>query len=624
MYRLTQSTLAHGSFSNLKLAAEAGEPIDASDLHFGSGPLAEIRDVLPLDRDGRPYFDQWLFRNAEFGHGCDFSSCRFRIRSFDDCVFGPSVSFANAIFSRSRFRRARFGEDANFERVDFGVRADFHSATFGDRARFSHSRFLSSQFFAATFGVEAGFSGADFGVNTRFHSARFGPRSNFTKARFSGRADFGAAYFGEKFQMMKARFAASPTFVGTTFGPRARLTDWRVGGDLNMRSAHFHGPVSFHGAQVDGNAIFEYATFDGSIDFGDICVGHSAFFHDITINGADRFGPAHVADKLDLRAAVVRSPCAFVLSAAQLDLSDARFFAPAQVSIGAGDVLLERLESGSRLVLSTPQPVGVAFSRPRLLSARGADLAGVLVSGLDVRPMRFEGAEGIDALRIESGVAFEHAPRGPRAHREVIAEEHAMRSSFGGSDWYPTQCQGHGSISPHPVGAIELARIYRGLRKAREDSRDAPGASDFYYGEMEMRRLEARGRLRQWQGPGSFALHASTYLLLELYRLFGGYGVRPSRPFFLFVSLALFAAAIVDCNDLIHHLAMAGGGGNPIALQASFEQCLVFVLRSALLLPTSAAVAAATGAEWIQITARILGPLLVGLFAFGMRARVHR
>ena len=31
--------------------------------------------------------------------------------------------------------------------------------------------------------------------------------------------------------------------------------------------------------------------------------------------------------------------------------------------------------------------------------------------------------------------------------------------------------------------------LYRALRKGREDVKDEPGAADFYYGEMEMRRL---------------------------------------------------------------------------------------------------------------------------------------
>jgi uncharacterized protein YjbI with pentapeptide repeats len=622
MYSLSQQLVDRGEFALLQNAAEAGETIDARGLNFNAGRLKQMRDCLPLAAEGRPYFDQWQFAGATFEDACDLGGCQFQVRSFDGCQFGQGVSFADSVFSRARFRRARFGDDANLERVDFGVRADFHSASFGDRARFSHSLFFASQFFAAVFGEEAGFSGAAFGVSTRFHSARFGPRANFTKARFEGRLDFGAAFFGEKFQMMKAQFGSDPTFVGATFGPRARLTDWKVAGALNMRSAHFLGPVTLHGLEVGTDATFDYATFEDSIDLGDTLVNGDAYLHNVTINAAERFGPLHVIGDLDLRSAVVRSPCAFVLSAAELDFSDARFFSPAQLLIGSGDIVLERLESGARLVITTPQPVGVEFTRPRLLSVRGADLSGVLISGLDVRPLRFEGAEGIDELRIESGDAFEYAPRGRRAHREAIAEEHGMRAPKGG--WYPTQCQPPSKVDPAAVGRVELARIYRGLRKAREDSRDAPGAADFYYGEMEMRRLDSRARLREWSGPVSYALHAGTYLLLELYRLCGGYGVRPSRPLLLFASLALIAAAVVDSGDLIHYLEVVEKGKDAVPMQAGFEQCLVFVLRSALLLPTSASVTTATGAEWIQIAARILGPILLGLFAFGMRARVHR
>jgi hypothetical protein len=39
-----------------------------------------------------------------------------------------------------------------------------------------------------------------------------------------------------------------------------------------------------------------------------------------------------------------------------------------------------------------------------------------------------------------------------------------------------------------PIGPDCIAVLYRDLRKAHEDCKDEPGASDFYYGEMEMRR----------------------------------------------------------------------------------------------------------------------------------------
>ena len=42
----------------------------------------------------------------------------------------------------------------------------------------------------------------------------------------------------------------------------------------------------------------------------------------------------------------------------------------------------------------------------------------------------------------------------------------------------------------------QIAGLYRELRKGREDAKDEPGAADFYYGEMEMRR-RARPLTRQ-------------------------------------------------------------------------------------------------------------------------------
>jgi hypothetical protein len=39
-------------------------------------------------------------------------------------------------------------------------------------------------------------------------------------------------------------------------------------------------------------------------------------------------------------------------------------------------------------------------------------------------------------------------------------------------------------------GPEHVAPLYRALRKAQEDAKDEPGAADFYYGEMEMRRQD--------------------------------------------------------------------------------------------------------------------------------------
>jgi uncharacterized protein YjbI with pentapeptide repeats len=625
VFRLTQSHLVRSDFVALRSAIAAADVIDASSLEFSPEHIRAIRDLLERDASGHQQFLQWWFEGSQFGEGSDLSGCYFKIRSFQDCVFGNGVSFANSVFTRAIFRRAQFGDDTNFERTKFGVRADFHSARFGARARFSHSQFKSCQFFSAHFGSEASFSNAVFELKARFHGTRFGARAGFTEVSFRSASDFGGAYFGEKLQMAKARFAGQSRFVGATFGPRARLTGWRVQGDLNMRSAHFHGPMSLRGAQISENAIFDFAGFDGSIDMGAVHCGGSAFFGDVAIDAADRFGPLHASEKITFRSAIVRSPCAFSLGASLIDFSDARFLAPLRITASSGDMVMDRLQNDSRLVLTVPQPIGVKSSPPRLVSVRGADLASVVIAGVDVKALRFRGAEGIDGLRIDSGIAFQHAPRGPRTHREVIAEEHVLRAEANpDASWGSPATEHPNALDSSKVGTTELARIYRGLRKAREDSRDAPGAADFYYGEMEMRRLQAREQLGERNGFASRVLHMGTYLLLELYRLFGGYGVRPGRPLLLFVFLAGLGALWIDCGDLIHQVLTGKDSDHPNFAPASFEQCLVFVLRSALLLPTSPGFASSTGAEWIQIAARIFGPLLIGLFAFGLRARVRR
>jgi len=625
MFRLNQNHLDLAGLSELEAALQAQEAVDASRLKFTKRRINQIRQMLSEPSSGRPLFSKWNFAGSKFEEESDFSFCDFSQTNCDRCSFGSRTSFRGATFRRSPFRDARIGDEVSFERVEFGSKADFHSAWFGNRVRFSHSTFQATQFFGAIFGEEASFARATFAFTARFHSARFGDRANFTDATFASGADFGGAFFGEKAQMAKATFKGNPKFVGTSFGARARLTDWTVEGDLDMRSAHFAGAVSLHGAVVEGHATLSFASFEGFVDIGQVVTRGKMNLDGVTIYGADRFGPIHAGEELVLRDALVRSACAFTLGATVVDLSGTRFLAPTRVAIAGGDVKMDRLQNSSRLLVTTPQPVGVITTPPRLLSVRGADLNDVVLSGLDVRCLRLKGAEGIDNLRIETGAEFEPAPRGMRAHREVIAEEHALRKARSSKKvgWFPAACQFKDEATLRSVNPAELARIYRSLRKAREDMRDAPGAADFYYGEMEMRRLEARQRLTAWRGAGPLFLNGGTYVLLELYRLCGGYGVRPSRPLLLFLVLAVVGAAWVDGGDLIHRL-VSGQSDQPDLVDATFNQCLVFVIRSALLLPTGGSIVASTGGEWVQVAARILGPLLIGLFAFGMRARVHR
>ncbi len=89
---------------------------------------------------------------------------------------------------------------------------------------------------------------------------------------------------------------------------------------------------------------------------------------------------------------------------------------------------------------------------------------------------------------------------------------------------------------PAPEGADVLeptavAPVYQQLRKVFEDGKNEPGATGFYYGEMEMRRHD-RDMPRSERG------------LLTLYWAVSGYGLRASRAL-AWLLMAMTATTLV-------------------------------------------------------------------------------
>ncbi len=138
---------------------------------------------------------------------------------------------------------------------------------------------------------------------------------------------------------------------------------------------------------------------------------------------------------------------------------------------------------------------GQIFEQPRLLSLRRANVAGLGLANINPADCRFAGAHNLDMLRLEPDVAFDLSPaRAGWERREVIAEESAWRADRArpgrwAPPWWPDWAGGGKAAA---LTAGQIAGLYRALRKGRKDAKDEPGAADFYYGEMEMRR-HARG-----------------------------------------------------------------------------------------------------------------------------------
>jgi hypothetical protein len=152
-------------------------------------------------------------------------------------------------------------------------------------------------------------------------------------------------------------------------------------------------------------------------------------------------------------------------------------------------------------------------------------------------------------------------------------------------------------IQPPLPGRV--TRLYRALRKAQEDNKNEPAAGDFYYGEMEMRRL----------GP---ARPFGERFILWLYWLVSGYGLRGLR------ALAWLAVVVVGLAMLFELVGFARHPSPPTTWGS-----LLYAARSTLSIADPEAQLTGWG-KLFQLILRLAGPVLLGLALLAVRNRVKR
>jgi uncharacterized protein YjbI with pentapeptide repeats len=565
----------------LKQAAEG--VVDARGVRLTPQQLDGLLAAAPRDPDN-PQHAQ--FKSADF-HGATFSGDA----RFDGATFSGDARFGRATFSGDTwFDRATFSGDASFRRATFRGHAHFDNATFRGAAGFHE----------ATVSGDARFGGATFSGNARFYGATFSGLAIFYGATFSGGA----------------------SFYGATFKGLGRF-DWVIFG---------------------GRTSFEWATFsrDANVSFVKVTFGESVNFGGARLEGATEFGPIHVHDGVRLEGVLFAERVRIAASARRASFARAEFRRGADVQLRWAEVWLEDADFAEPSLL-TPLPArftskggkrdallgweepgedGSWFCRladkppqkfaPRVLSVRGARVARLTLSDVHLEACRFADAHGLDGLGLEP-VEFAGPPDGWRwvrwwpvrwTRRQAIAEEHHWRACTDhGPGWDQGQLPtGSSPWPPQPPAELEPGRIaglYRQLRKSREESKDEPGANDFYYGEMEMRRRS-----------GPFAER----LILRLYWLLSGYGLRASR--------ALLALAIT----------IAVLGAIPLTLWGfrptrAYGTVLLFALQSSISLlraPSSPPAHETAAGQLIEIFLRLAGPLFFGLALLALRGRVKR
>jgi hypothetical protein len=334
------------------------------------------------------------------------------------------------------------------------------------------------------------------------------------------------------------------------------------------------------------------------------------------------FGPVLVHRRLSLDDSIFRERIKIEAVTAKFNGTGVRFLGGAHLRIRWAELDFDDAEFAASTSLAGVQTFEPGFhedafvktlpheyeERPRLIFLRRADVSGLAISNVDLQPCRFIGAHNLDKLRIEGEPLFARTHGWWRARRKTLAEEQHWRASRSQHwklpGWYPEACQPPThprAEEPAAPAPAQLAALYRELRKGREDARDEPGAADFYYGEMEMRRY-------------NHAAPLSERLILWLYWLVAGYGLRGLR------ALVSLAVVIVSLASLLQ--AIGFNDGDP-----SFRDSIIYAAQSTVSIGSSNKALTdhvSWAGEILRIFLRLLGPLLLGLALLSVRNRVKR
>lgn len=447
--------------------------------------------------------------------------------------------------------------------------------------------------------------------DARFEEARFSGDAHFDRAQFLGDAHFDRAQFSGEADFRKAQFSGEADFRWIRLG-RGRFKEARFSGEARFGRARFSGDADFNRAQF---------------------------------SGAHHLGPLRTTGSLILTGAVFLEHVTVVARAERLLAMDTRFQSGTDILARSAKIEFDRAAFGATSTVSPAtrsNAPGLLTGRsrtetiPRVVSLRGARVVDLALSGVDLRTCHFRGAHGLASLRFEQVLLAEppegwtRARRGPFpirwTRRVAIAEEHRWRAAEGfrwpKPDWPSFRAAEPPTPTPH-----QIAAIYRSLRKGQEERKDEPGAADFYYGEMEMRRHSRYSddqALRSKPPYEAPSLEASANydntrhtplaerLVLWLYWLVSGYGLRASRALVaLAITIAVGAAL----------LSLFGFDAD----ERPESGALLFAVESSIsLLRTPQTDILTDGGTVVQIVLRLAGPLFFGLALFSLRGRVKR
>jgi uncharacterized protein YjbI with pentapeptide repeats len=595
-----------------------GEPLDFTlGLPITGQLLDQILEAAPRGEARRPILRNANFLGATFKEGAVFAGIDFRgLTVFAEADFHDSASFNDAHF---------VGEEASFGGAEFRMGAAFSGVTFED----------GSEFRSAQFSQRAEFYGVEFRGLTYFDGA------TFDDARFEA-----GTKFGEYTSFQETHFGTYTSFYLTKFGDEAWFRGTVFGEYTSFKNVTFE-EVNFEGSQFGGDTDFVATSFGLPLRLGPLIVkGQLALDRSIF---AQKSVIEVVSSQVSCVSAKFQGPVTMRVRFADIALDGSEFTQPSAIVFASAP--FKSFDLTDLFDEAHWNPKG---SRPRLISLRQIDVSKLDISELDLRMCIFDGVLHLDSLGIEGTPSFAHPPGVAKenvlglqlpvwrwTHRQVLAEEQHWRadqSAIATQDeapsglgekpatkrrtgwknvrgwisrqkragWHSVEqapyvwLRERSGLQPRQLDADLLASLYRQLRKSQEDSGNEPGAADFYYGEMEMRRA-------------SPSAPRGERFILTLYWLVSGYGLRASRALLSWlITIAVFSFL----------LWWFGFGARP-----PFVWALLFSAESTSSLfriPETQSFSLNYAGEALQIPLRLLGPLFFGLVLLSIRGRVKR
>ncbi|MEV6594170.1 pentapeptide repeat-containing protein [Streptomyces acidicola] len=655
----------------------SGNDIDHRGTPFTQLLLNALLDALRDPATGHPHLGIARFDSATFAGAAQFNSATFtgladfNRATFEDLAWFPSATFKDSVWFISAsfqgaagFSSATFEETAGFDSATFESEAQFDSATFEQDAQFPSATFkYSAWFHSATFKGHARFESTTFKRSAWFGSATFKDSALFVSATFENIAGFDSATFENVAAFRTATFENGIGFKSVTFEDTAGFDSATFESDAGFDSVIFKGDARFDSATFKDSAWFSSATFMGDARFDSVTFKGAAQFEAATFESdaqfiqavferADSLGPLVCSGRVVLSGAVFSGPVTLSFAGRRVECRRTRWSSTAELRLRYATVdfahavfeyPLTIAAEPDRFLLPDGRPVGeqacvgIPDVAVRLASLRGVDAAHLVLADVDLSGCLFTGTVHLDQLRLEGRCSFAEVPSGLHwrrwrpvrfTQRHALAEEHHWRARqlAAGPGWNAA------ALGAGHAGPAQLAPVYRALRKAFEDGKNEPGAADFYYGEMEMRRHDRTGTSRSERG------------LLHGYWLLSGYGLRASRALGWLVAAMLVTILLLMGFGLPGHSPKHEATGtvpprggkvtfeidkedpqNPIGNRITserFEKALNVTLDSVVF--RSSGQDLTTAGTYIEMASRLLEPTLLALAVLAVRGRIKR